>query len=74
VVLRLRFRRRIDEVAAAVFAVADRLPESYPVPRVEGRRLYVPGHPTTVDMLVEELEKRGLKTLAERVCDPVRWR
>ncbi len=73
-VLRLRFVRRWDDVADAATAVANRLPADYPPPMVRGYVLVVPGHPDAVDMLCEELEKRGLKFLAARVADPVRWR
>lgn len=72
--LRLQFRRRWDDVAAAVSATIDRLPEGHPRPGCEGRYLVVPLHPDVVDLLLEELEARGLKFLASRVMDPVRWR
>lgn len=72
--LDLRIRCDCDGVDDAVDAVKHRLPEGYPVPRLLGRLLTVPFHPDTIQLLCEELEERGLKFLADRVCDPVRWR
>lgn len=72
--LRLRVRCDCDGVDDAVDSVKHRLPEGWPAPTLFGRILCVPYHPDVIWVLAEELETRGLKFLAARVTDPVRWR
>lgn len=73
-VLHLRVRCDADYVDDAVDAARHRLPEGWPAPSFLGRLLSVPYHPDAIRVLAEELEGRGLKILAARVVDPVRWR
>ena len=61
-------------VSCAVDAVACRLPLDWPIPVMDGAYLYVPRNPEAAELLAEELADRGLKFLADRVLDPIRWR
>lgn len=72
--LRLKVRRNADDVEEAVEVAGERLPEGCPPPRYRGGFLFVPGHPDVIDVLLEELVDRGLRVLARRLADPVRWR
>lgn len=73
-VLRLRVRSDLDRVEAAVLATADRLPYDFPAPQLIGRELVCPFFPETLDYLHQEFLARRLRTLADRLIDPVRWR
>lgn len=72
--LRIRSPGGREGVGSAVEAVSYRLPDGWPGPQFRGGILSVPKNPEAVELLVEELTARGLKILAYRVLDPIRWR
>lgn len=71
--LRLRVRRDVRAVEAAVLAAADRCPPGWPVPVMDGRVVRVPRLPEPIEFLYQEFLARRLTRLAARVIDPARW-